>query len=247
MIRTPMGESLQPGALDAAFESPASKRRHVRGLFATIADRYDLITRVLSFGRDQHWKRRLMTLADVAAGARTLDLACGTGDLAILAARRGATVVGLDITPRMLVLAREKPDGKDIAWVVGDMGDLPVPSHSFDVVTTGYGLRNVPDLERALTEIRRSLKPGGTLCSLDFDRPENALVRAVYLVYLTAVGGALGWLLHRDPDTYRYIPASIRRYPGARKVAVLMQDLGFRDVRHLPVLGGFMAIHVAKK
>ena len=96
---------------------------------------------------------------------------------------------------------------------------LPFPDRSFDLVTTGYGLRNVPDLTVAIDEIRRVLKPGGQALSLDFNRPGNAVVRAAYLAYLTVVGGALGWLLHRDPDTYRYIPASIRNYPGAEAVA----------------------------
>jgi ubiquinone/menaquinone biosynthesis C-methylase UbiE len=114
-------------------------------------------------------------------------------------------------------------------------------------VTTGYGLRNVPDLPRTLSEIYRVLKPGGVVCSLDFDRPEAPWIRAIYLGYLTAVGSALGWMLHRDPDTYRYIPASIRRYPGARGVADLMRAAGFGHVRCLPVFGGFMAIHVAHR
>ena len=127
------------------------------------------------------------------------------------------------------------------------MSALPVRSSAFDVVTTGYGLRNVPELPRALGEIHRALRPGGQLCSLDFNRPESAIVRAVYLSYLTIVGSALGWVLHRDPDTYRYIPASIRRYPGARGVMALMREAGFSDVRHLRVLGGLMAIHIARK
>jgi demethylmenaquinone methyltransferase/2-methoxy-6-polyprenyl-1,4-benzoquinol methylase len=124
---------------------------------------------------------------------------------------------------------------------------LPVAGASVDLVTTGYGLRNVPDLASALAEIHRVLRPGGLLCSLDFNRPDSALVRAIYLGYLTVVGSMLGWLLHGDPDTYRYIPASIRRYPGARGVADLMRAAGFSDVRHVPVLGGLIAIHVARR
>ena len=127
------------------------------------------------------------------------------------------------------------------------MLDLPFPDCSFDVVTTGYGLRNVPDLTRAIDEIARVLAPGGLALSLDFNRPANGLVRRAYITYLTLVGGALGWLLHRDPDTYRYIPASIRRYPGAGPVARLMETHGFAEVRYLPVLGGLMAIHSARK
>jgi ubiquinone/menaquinone biosynthesis methyltransferase len=237
-----------PGSsLERALSTPEDKRRYVRRLFATIAPRYDLITRVLSFGRDAHWKARLIEDAGIRAGWTVLDLACGTGDLAFAAARRGGAVVGLDITPLMVELAREKPDAAGIAWLVGDMTALPVRSDRFDLVTTGYGLRNVPDLARALAEIHRVLKPGGRVCSLDFDRPERRWIRAVYLTYLTLLGSTLGWALHRDPDTYRYIPASIRRYPGARGVVALMEQAGFRDVRHTRVLGGFMAIHTARK
>jgi len=252
-------------SLKAAFEAPEVKRRYVRRLFATIADRYDLITVLLSFARDRHWKAQLLDLTEVRSGWRVLDLACGTGDIAFEAARRGAAVTGLDITPRMVELAQEKekttsgdvfplagtePDARGrflISWIVGDMIALPIASGCFDLVTTGYGLRNVSDLPRALAEIHRVLKPGGRMGSLDFDRPDARWVRRIYLGYLTAVGSALGWILHRDPDTYRYIPASIGRYPGARGVAALMHDAGFIDVVNVPVFGGFMAIHLARK
>ena len=230
-----------------AFATGETKRRYVRRLFGTIADRYDLITVLLSFGRDRAWKRRLIALSGAGAGARVLDLACGTGDLAFDAAARGGRVVGLDFAPRMIELAARKPAARGVAFLLGDMMALPVRDSCFDVVTTGYGLRNVPDLPCALLEIHRVLASGGTFCSLDFDRPEHPAVRAVYLAYLTTVGSALGWVLHGDPDTYRYIPESIRRYPGARGVAGLMRAQGFVDVRTLPVFGGFMAIHVGRK
>lgn len=243
-----MAEASRPGErLRRAFDSADRKRRYTRWLFATIADRYDLVTRVLSFGCDQGWKRRLMALAGARPGVRVLDLACGTGDLAHLAAGRGALCVGLDFTPRMLQLARARQYPGTVHWVAGDMGQLPLRSATFDLVTTGYGLRNVPDLPAALAEIHRVLRPAGRLCSLDFDRPELPIVRAVYLGYLTLVGSALGLALHGDADTYRYIAASIRRYPGARGVAALMRQAGFRDIRHLPVFGGLMAMHVAER
>lgn len=235
------------GPLDRAFDTPEAKRRYVRWLFATIADRYDTITRILSFGRDRGWKMRMVSLAGVQPGWRAIDLACGTGDIALEVARRGAKVIGLDITPRMVHLARAKPGAGRLAWMVGDMMSLPVRAESCDLVTTGYGLRNVPDLDRTLREIQRVLKPGGLACSLDFDRPDSPWLRAVYVSFLALFGGALGWILHGRSETYRYIPASIRRYPGARGVARMMRDAGFSDVRHVPVLGGLMAIHLFRK
>ena len=256
-----------PVPLRDAFASASSRQQHVRALFSTIADKYDLITVLLSFGMDRRWKRRVVTLAGPAPGAHALDLACGTGDIAFELARAGARVVGLDVTHRMLQLAHAKadlpatphvtdrrrrigePSGRCQvpAFVRADMMALPFCAGSFDIVTTGYGLRNVPDLTTAVQEIHRVLRPGGTLVSLDFNRPSNALVRGVYLGYLAVVGGALGWVLHRDPDTYRYIPASIRRYPGAAGVTALLRRAGFARAESMAVLGGLMAIHVAKK
>jgi ubiquinone/menaquinone biosynthesis methyltransferase len=238
-----------PTSLETAFDSPDTKRRHVRQLFQTIADRYDLITRVLSWDRDRHWKVRLLDLVGVWKGARVLDLACGTGDLVVAAVERGAEATGLDLVPRMVQLAQAKPTlhPTRMTWLVGDMTALPVKTTSYDLVTTGYGLRNVPDLPAALAEIHRVLKPGGFMGSLDFNRPDAAWLRLVYFTYLKIVGATLGWVLHRDPDTYRYIPESIARYPGARAVADMMRTAGFTDVRVTPVLGGLMAIHVARK
>jgi demethylmenaquinone methyltransferase/2-methoxy-6-polyprenyl-1,4-benzoquinol methylase len=263
--------------------TPDGKRRFVRAIFATIADRYDFITVVLSYGQDQRWKRRLVDLAAPRPSARALDLATGTGDIAFALASRGARVIGLDITFRMIELARGKvaPGKFDVArgftpgdrgpkraaphsekaaphsekaapqqtprFLVGDMGALPFPAGSFDIVTTGYGLRNVPNLATAIDEIGRVLAPGGQLLSLDFDRPSNRIVRSAYLAYLTVVGAALGWMLHRDPDTYRYIPASIRQYPGAEAVARSLESRGFAGVRWYPVLGGLMTIHHATR
>jgi ubiquinone/menaquinone biosynthesis methyltransferase len=237
-------------SLDAAFTTPEAKQRHVRRLFATIADRYDLITRVLSYGMDGRWKAQLVARAAVVPGERALDLASGTGDLAFALAARGARVVGLDVTHRMLQLAAVKARAAratGVTWTVGDMGALPCPAHAFTLVTTSYGLRNVPDLETAIDEIVRVLAPGGRLLSLDFNRPSHPVVRAAYLTYLTAVGAALGRVLHGDPDTYRYIPASIRRYPGAAAVGALLHARGLVDVQIVPVLWGLMTIHVARR
>lgn len=227
--------------------TPDGKRRYVRRLFATIADRYDFITGFLSYGQDRRWKRKLIRLADLKATDRVLDLACGTGDLLFAAVPPAQSGVGLDVTHRMLQLARQRRTDARTPFVTADMLALPFRDARFTVVTTGYGLRNVPDLDQALREIHRVLAPGGRLLSLDFNRPGNVIVRGAYFVYLTIVGSALGLALHGDPDTYRYIPESIRNYPGADAVGTLMTHFGFVDVRVIPVLGGLMAIHVARK
>jgi len=249
-------------SLHDRIATPDGKRRFVGAIFATIADRYDFITVVLSYGQDRRWKKRLVDLAAPRPGARALDLATGTGDIAIALAARGARVVGLDITLRMIELARAKgargfqpsengsPERLAFrlpSFLVGDMLALPFPAASFDIVTTGYGLRNVPNLVTAIEEIGRVLAPGGQLLSLDFNRPSNRIVRSAYLAYLTVVGAALGWMLHGDPDTYRYISASIRQYPGADSVARSLESRSFTGVRCYPVLGGLMTIHHATR
>lgn len=233
--------------LRASLSTPDAKYRYVRGLFSTIADRYDLITRLLSFGRDRGWKRRLVDMSRAGPGTRAVDLASGTGDISFELAARGASVVGIDLTARMIELARAKRTTDAVSFAVGDMMALPLPDACADVVTAGYGLRNVPRIAPALAEIHRVLRPGGRFLSLDFNRPAPAPVRAVYLSYLTIVGSILGFVLHHDPDTYRYIPESIRRYPGAPAVCDLLRDAGFREARWVPVLGGLMAIHHAVK
>lgn len=241
---------MESARLTEALRSPESKRRYVARLFDTIADRYDLITVLLSYGRDRRWKRTLIARADLSAGTPVLDLATGTGDLAFLAAARGARVTGLDLVPRMVALGRAKPEarmGGAPRFLAGDMMALPFADAAFEVVTTGYGLRNLPSLAPACAEIVRVLRPGGRFLSLDFNRPESTVVRATYLAYLTLVGGALGWVLHGDADTYRYIPASLRRYPGARDVAAILRDAGFTHVEIVPLLGGLMTLHLATR
>jgi len=171
--------------LRASLATPDGKRRYVRRLFATIADRYDFITRFLSYGQDGRWKRRLVRLAAITPTDRILDLACGTGDILFNAAPRAKSAIGLDVTHRMLQLAKERQ--RDSIVVTGDMTALPFAPARFTVVTTGYGLRNVPDLQVAIAEIHRVLVHGGRLLSLDFNRPDNPAVRLVYLAFMSFV------------------------------------------------------------
>jgi demethylmenaquinone methyltransferase/2-methoxy-6-polyprenyl-1,4-benzoquinol methylase len=238
--------------LRSSIATPEGKRRYVRRLFATIADRYDFITGFLSYGQDRRWKRRAIALAGVTPADDVLDLACGTGDLLFAAVAVARSGVGLDVTFRMLQLAAHRRARLPAVararcrFVTGDMTALPFPDAGFSLVTTGYGLRNVPDLRLAIREIDRVLAGGGRLVSLDFNRPRYAGLRGAYWLYLTCVGSLLGLALHGDANTYRYIPESIRNYPGAEGVAALLRDEGF-EVTVVPVLGGLMAIHLARK
>ena len=211
-------------SLDDAFQTPQSKRRYVRQLFATIADRYDLITRVLSYGQDARWKATLVSMAEVRGGERALDLACGTGDLAFAVAARGARAVGLDITHRMLQLAQAKSTAA--RPITGDMTSLPFRSGAFDLVTTGYGLRNVATRSRVL-------RPGGRLLSR-FNRPNRRFGRSAYLP---------GWaplaaLHHPVPTgTFRFERAAIRARAALRRMACAVYQ-----GRIMPLLFGLMTL-----
>jgi len=241
--------------LREALSTPDGKRRYTRSVFSTIAGGYDLANVLLSFNRDRSWKRRMIARARVEPGEATLDIACGTGDISLLLAARGARVIGLDITPEMIERARAKAGRQcpaasgpgNLQFLVGDMLWLPFPDRTFSLVTTGYGVRNVHDLVQSLREVWRVLRPGGRFFSLDFDRPPNPVVRAAYLAYLSVVGSALGWTMYRKPDTYRYIPETVRAYPGAAAVVSLLRSAGFEHASCEPVFGGLMALHRAVK
>jgi ubiquinone/menaquinone biosynthesis methyltransferase len=223
----------------------------VRRMFTRLAWRYDLVNDVMSFGLHRIWKRQTVAIAFEGrpAGARLLDLCCGTGDIGFLAEEtRGARVNGVDFTLSMLAVARRRRrDSRSrVAFTEGDALSLPFPDASFDVITVGYGLRNIADPQAALREMRRVLAPGGRAVVLDFGKPDNPVAAALYQTFLRTMMPAVGWLFHRDPQTYLYIPESLKRYPGQRGVADLMRNAGFTSVRFYNRLLGTMGINVAE-
>jgi demethylmenaquinone methyltransferase/2-methoxy-6-polyprenyl-1,4-benzoquinol methylase len=184
------------------------------------------------------------------AGAQVLDLACGTGDIAFAGAAgiRGATVRGIDASPNMITLAKERltrTPAAGVSFSVGDMGALDVESRSVDLITAGYGYRNVPDHRAALREAARVLRPGGTLVTLDFYRPEFALWRVLFLWYLRTAGNIVGWLWHREPVAYGYIAPSIESFVSWRTFKEDLRDTGFEVPVVYRYLFGAVAIHVA--
>jgi demethylmenaquinone methyltransferase / 2-methoxy-6-polyprenyl-1,4-benzoquinol methylase len=237
-----------------AFYVPGEQRAaKVNDLFAAIARRYDWLNDLQSFGLHRRWKRRAVELAGVIPGDRALDVCCGTGDLALALAQRGAEVIGLDFSGAMLEIAEKrrrnnlKPQTLNLKFIQGDAQQIPFPDHSFDIVTVGYGLRNLTDWEAGLAEMCRVAKPGGRLVALDFGRPPNAVWRAVYFAHLKISVPLLGRIFCGNAPAYAYILESLKRYPAQAGVAAQMRELKLANVRVVNLLGGAMAINHGEK
>jgi demethylmenaquinone methyltransferase/2-methoxy-6-polyprenyl-1,4-benzoquinol methylase len=211
----------------------------VRTMFDRIAPVYDVMNRVMTAGLDVRW-RRLTARAVVQPGDRVLDAACGTGDLAIADRKTGAAhVTGLDFSERMLERARRK--APELEWVQGDMLALPFDDGSFDAATVGFGARNVADLELSLRELRRVLRPGGRLAILEITQPRG-LLRPFFSLWFDRIVPLLGKLLPGGA-AYSYLPASVKRFPGAEELAELLRGVGFTDVKFRLYGGTIVALH----
>ena len=231
--------------MTSAYYAPGPGRaENVRKLFARIARRYDVINDLQSFGLHRVWKRKVARLTQAGPGARALDVCCGTGDLGRLLAARGARSFGCDFSREMLAAA--PPRNQVQQWVQGDALRLPFRDAVFDLVTIGYGLRNLADFEGGLREISRAAKPGARILILDFGRPANPLWRALYFAYLRAVVPVFGKIFAADAAAYRYILDSLEHYPAQDGVAEMLRRLGFERVETHNLLGGMMSIHAAQ-
>lgn len=215
-------------------------------MFHTISPRYDLITRMFSYGMDPLWKRKAVERAGLPAGADVLDLACGTGDFSkiILNRNNGAKPVSADLTFNMLRLAHE--DGLPRP-VCADAMRLPFPDESFDAIFVGYGLRNFPNLGEALLEMRRVLRPGGKLVSLDFFLPGNPVFRPLYLGYLYCQGWLWGLLLHGRPRIYTYIPDSISSFVSMDGYGEMLDKAGYSLKDSSGFILGGIGVHWAER
>jgi demethylmenaquinone methyltransferase/2-methoxy-6-polyprenyl-1,4-benzoquinol methylase len=236
---------LNPDSNSVIGNSPTRDPETVRAMFGRVARRYDLANHLLSGGADFLWRARAAKLVERWRPARVLDLATGSGDLALTIARRlpNAAIVGADFSPEMLAIAREKGVCET---VVADALNLPFPDRSFDCVTVAFGLRNMVDLRTALREMARVLAGGGHVLVLDFSIPDSAF-RMPYRIYLHHCLPRLAALITGQKDAYDYLGASIEDFPSGSEMLKLIEANGFSNATARPMTGGIVTMYCATK
>jgi len=219
----------------------------VRAMFDRISGFYDVMNSVMTAGLHHRWRARAADLAGLGPGDSALDVACGTGDLAIELARRVGTageVIGSDFSEEMLERARAKAPG--LAWEWGNALELPYAGGRFDAATVGFGARNFSDLDRGLAEMARVVKPGGRVVVLEITTPRKPPLSTFYRVWFDHVVPLIGRLTG-EQEAYTYLPSSVRRFPGPEGLAAAMQRAGLSDIRWVLTAGGIIALHVGAK
>lgn len=235
-------------------DSPEEKAEAVRAMFASIAHRYDLVNSVLSLNQDRYWRGCAAARCGLKPGDRALDVACGTGLLALELARivgRKGRVVGVDFCPEMLARARENqersPFGDVVELVAGEATDLPFPNHTFDAAAIGFALRTVPDLERTIAEMVRVVKPGGRVVSVELAKPDLPVLKQAYSLYLHRVVPLVGRLGVGFSGPYDYLSVSLEHFPHQAEIRDLFVRLGLVDAEYSELTGGITAVQVGTK
>jgi demethylmenaquinone methyltransferase / 2-methoxy-6-polyprenyl-1,4-benzoquinol methylase len=226
--------------VSAAARSGTLEEGQVRAMFDRIAGPYDVMNSVMTAGLHHRWRARAADLARVGPGSRALDVASGTGDLAIELASRGAEVVGSDFSEGMLEVARRK--APELRWEVGNALELPYEDGSFDASTVGFGARNFSDLERGLREMVRVVRPGGRVVVLEITTPQKPPLSTFFSLWFDRVVPMLG-RLGGESEAYTYLPSSVKRFPAPEALAAVLHGAGLRDVRWILTAGGIIALH----
>lgn len=231
----------------------SEKGERIRAMFGSIAPRYDLLNRLLSLGIDRRWRRFAVGKIGLTGPGRVLDVATGTGDVALEIAAQtppSVSIVGVDFCPEMVELGRVKVEGSRhagrIALQVAPCEEIPFPDLSFDAATISFGIRNVVDRAKGLSEMRRVLKEGGRIVILEFSIPTSPLFRALYHFYFLKVLPVIGGAFSRF-SAYRYLPDSVLEFPSRESFKGMMSEVGFRDVRHFDLTGGIATVYLGTR
>jgi len=230
-----------------------SKSEHVHAVFESIAPKYDLMNDILSFRRHKAWRNYTMRKMNVLPGETALDLCCGTCDWTIQLAEASGNgkITGLDFSPNMLAYGKTKVEKNgrldQIELVQGDAMNLPFEDDSFDYVTIGFGLRNVPDFMRVIREMERVVKPGGKVVCLELSKPTWQPFKSIYYFYFRKMLPMLGKLIAKRYEQYKWLPESLAMFPDHKELAQMFRDAGLTEVEAHPLTGGIAALHIGTK
>ena len=234
-------------------EKPGTKKEQVREMFDNISPKYDFLNRLLSMGIDIRWRNKLIELMKPLSPQHILDIATGTGDLAVLEARklRPAKVTGLDLSEGMLQVAKKKVREQNLEKIVeliqGDAEHMPFDDNTFDAITVAFGVRNFENLKAGLSEMRRVLKPGGTVFILEFSQPGKTPFKQLYRFYSGHILPFLGKIISGDSSAYTYLPESIAAFPYGKEMENILMKTGYKEAKTYPLTFGISSIYVAKK
>ena len=234
------------------YNDDSSKKEQVELMFDAIAPKYDLLNRILSLGIDISWRKRVIQIIKKENSKFILDIATGTGDLAIALAKTDTTkIIGLDLSEQMLSFGREKIknnhlDSK-IEMIKGDSEHLEFPDNHFDAVTAAFGVRNFGNLNKGLAEMYRVTKKDGNLVILEFSKPSNKFFKTIYYFYFCYVLPFIGKLISKDSRAYTYLPESVEAFPSGNEFVKILEEIGFKTIKWIPLTFGISSIYWAKK
>ena len=231
-------------------EGYSSKEEYVHSIFSTIAPRYDLLNTILSFNRDKTWRKITVDKTGLTEGSRGVDICCGTGELAFEQLKRvgnSGEIVGVDFCENMLAIAQEKTPEQykgNMKWLKGDATNLPLADNEFDGATIGFALRNVPSIENTIKEMKRVVKPGGKVVSLELAKPSAPGFKQLYYLYFNHLVPIMGKLGIGKEGPYAYLPNSLKIFPHQEEIRDIFGDIGLINPHYIELTGGIVAVHI---